>query len=42
MVSWLPLMVMFTIVDRNPISADRSRYVQISPKVGRNIELTAQ
>jgi hypothetical protein len=27
MVSWLPLLVLFAIIDRNPVSADRSRYV---------------
>jgi hypothetical protein len=25
LVSWLPLLVLFTILDRNPVSADRSR-----------------
>lgn len=27
LVSWLPLLVLFAIIDRNPVSADRSRYV---------------
>jgi hypothetical protein len=27
LVSWLPLLVLFTILDRNPVSADRSRQV---------------
>jgi hypothetical protein len=25
LLSWLPLMVLFTILDRNPVSADRSK-----------------
>ena len=38
--SWLPILVIFTIVDRNPVSADRAKFV--TPKISMKSPVAVQ